>query len=360
MEQPLLNRPTRQYRHQNRWLMHLGWIALSVLLVMVIGTGGRADPGAAVGPPTVDVPPVPGTDSLDDLANAQLSGGPRPDGIPAIDDPGFFSSVADANRFLDPKDIVFGIVRNGEARAYPQRILVWHEIVNDVVGGEPLAITYCPLTGTAIGFKRGSTTFGVSGMLVNSNLVMFDRATASRWPQVLGRAIEGDHAGNRLEEFPVIWTTWERWRQAYPETRVLSDRTGFVRNYNRDPYGRYNPRGGYYTSERTLFPVRHSDDRLPRKAVVIGARTPDGAIAFLKERVRQEGTLHGEVGGVNYTAEYLEPLDTAVIVRNPKRAQVDIRGPFDVPDGEGQERVNVLDAMWFAWHAFYPESTLVD
>jgi hypothetical protein len=141
---------------------------------------------------------------------------------------------------------------------------------------------------------------------------------------------------------------------------VLSDRTGFVRNYNRDPYGRYNPRGGYYTSERTLFPVRHSDDRLPRKAVVIGARTPDGAIAFLKERVRQEGTLHGEVGGVNYTAEYLEPLDTAVIVRNPKRAQVDIRGPFDVPDGEGQERVNVLDAMWFAWHAFYPESTLVD
>jgi hypothetical protein len=221
--------------------MHVGGIALSVVLTLAIGTGARSDPGAAAGLPTADVPSVPGTDSLNALANAQLSGGPRPDGIPAIDDPRFFGSMKEANRFLDPGDIVFGIVRNGEARAYPQRILVWHEIVNDVVGGEPLAITYCPLTGTAIGFKRGSTTFGVSGMLVNSNLVMFDRATGSRWPQILGRSIEGDHAGNRLEEFPVIWTTWERWRQAYPETRVLSDRTGFVRNYDGIPMAGTTP-----------------------------------------------------------------------------------------------------------------------
>jgi hypothetical protein len=359
MENPLPNRP-RRYCHHGRRLMYLDRIALAVVMVMVIGLGGRAGPWAAAGPPTVEVPPVPGTDSLDDLANAQLSGGPGPDGIPAIDDPRFFNSLEEADRLLDPGDIVFGVVRNGEARAYPQRILVWHEIVNDVVGGEPLAITYCPLTGTAIGFKRGSTTFGVSGMLVNSNLVMFDRATGSRWPQILGRSMEGDHAGNRLEEFPVIWTTWERWRQAYPGTRVLSDRTGFVRNYRRDPYGRYNPMGGYYTSDRTLSPVRHSDDRLPGKAVVIGARTPDGAIAFLKDRLRREGTLHGEVGGVNYTAKYHEPLDTAVIVRNPELAPVDIPDPFDVTHGEGRERVNALDAMWFAWHAFYPESTLVD
>jgi hypothetical protein len=111
-----------------------------------------------------------------DYSDAMLSGGPGKDGIPSIDAPKFWN-VEDANGYLDDGDIVFGLVENGVARAYPQRILVWHEIVNDVVGGLGLAVTYCPLTGTAIAFERGNTEFGVSGRLVNSNLIMYDRDT---------------------------------------------------------------------------------------------------------------------------------------------------------------------------------------
>jgi hypothetical protein len=139
--------------------------------------------------------------------------------------------------------------RERRARAYPQRILVWHEIVNDTIGGLNLAVTYCPLTGTAIAFERGDTEFGVSGRLVNSNLIMYDRDTDTWFPQVLAIGIQGPHTGSALVERPMVWTTWQRWRAAHPETAVLSTETGFARNYNRDPYGAYNPRSGYYAPD---------------------------------------------------------------------------------------------------------------
>jgi hypothetical protein len=223
---------------------------------------------------------VPLAHSLDEFARSAMSGGPGKDGIPAIDEPRFVPAV-EADRFLDADDVVFGVVTRDTVKAYPQKILVWHEIVNDRIEGENVSVTYCPLTGTAIGFKAGDTTFGVSGDLVNSNLIMYDRATDSRWPQMLATAVEGRHKGRSLREFRVIWSTWGRWKRAYPTIQVLSVDTGYARQYGRDPYGSYNPVSGYYAQGNPpLFPLLNRDSRLDPKEVVIGARAPAGAIAF--------------------------------------------------------------------------------
>ena len=139
------------------------------------------------GPPTVERS-LPAAYTAAELVEASQSGGPPPDGIPAIEDPQF-AEATDPPALLDDGDPVFGVVLDGEAKAYPQSVLVWHEIVNDVIAGTPVSVTYCPLTGTAQGFRRGETTFGVSGQLINANLVMFDRATETWWPQMLATRI---------------------------------------------------------------------------------------------------------------------------------------------------------------------------
>lgn len=293
---------------------------------------------------------------------AKLSGGPGKDGIPAIDAPEFWSPE-EADGYLDDGDIVFGLVENGVARAYPQRILVWHEIVNDTVGGTGLAVTYCPLTGTAITFERGGTEFGVSGRLVNSNLIMYDRDTDTWFPQILAVGISGPHTGSALVERPMTWTTWERWRATHPDTWVLSTRTGFARNYNRDPYGAYNPRSGYYRPDSDrMFPVMHEDGRLPLKSVVLGARTADAAVAVGKDVLREAGRLELESGGAVFTAIHDSALDTGYVFagRTQAQASTDGTGPNGVTwsGGDGLTPVNAFEAMWFAWTAFYPETAL--
>lgn len=292
-----------------------------------------------------------------------VSGGPGKDGIPAIDKPQFVAASR-AESFLRPEDIVFGVVLNDEVKAYPRKILVWHEIVNDRFGRENVSLTYCPLTGTAIGFKRGGTTLGVSGQLVNNNLIMYDRATGSRWPQILGVAISGPLKGKSLKEFSVIWTTWERWQQRYPETKVLSEATGYFRSYQRDPYGSYRPLSGYYAQEAPpLFPVLHRDRRFEPKTVVLGARVREGAIAFKKKSLQAKKIMEGTLGGKPYTAFYDPHLDTGYIYKNPgKKRFFYEQGQYASGDGKWKagelslEKVNAIDAMWFAWAAFYPES----
>jgi hypothetical protein len=235
--------------------------------------------------------------------------------------------------------------------AYPQRILVWHEIANETIQDEKVSITYCPLTGTAIGFKGKVTpssvsTFGVSGKLVNSNLIMYDRTTDSRWPQILGKAIEGAARGTKLEEFQIVWTTWEKWKAKHPETNVLSQRTGFVRNYGKggDPYGSYLSKDkGYYSSERLLFRPIFEDKLLHAKTVVVGLRDNSGnAAAILKERLRKEGTVETKLGGRTVVVTYDPALDfhSAAIK-------------------ETGEWINAFDAMWFAWKGFYPDTRLL-
>jgi hypothetical protein len=310
---------------------------------------------------------VPLSFSLEEYAQNAVSGGPGKDGIPAIDEPRLVSAP-EADRFLKADDVVFGVVLAGEVKAYPQKILVWHEIVNDRMGNENVSVTYCPLTGTAIGFLRGETSFGVSGSLVNNNLIMYDRTTDSRWPQILGTAMSGSLKGTSLEEFRVIWTTWKRWRERYPATVVLSKDTGYARNYHRDPYGSYTPIRGYYAKGHPpLFPLMHQDKRLDPKEVIIGARTENGTIVFKKGALREQKVMNGELGRTVYTAFYDPSLDTAYIYKNTERKRFTYRnGRFT--DGQAQWTadtmplmpVNTLDAMWFAWAAFYPKARLYD
>lgn len=299
---------------------------------------------------------------LEAYRRAKLSGGPPKDGIPSIDMPQFWSSQ-EAAEYLNEGDMVVGLIEGGRARAYPQRILVWHEIVNDVPGQIPLAITYCPLTGTVLAFERGGTTFGVSGRLVNSNLIMYDRQTDTWFPQILGVAIEGPHEGSALVERPLVWTTWGRWRERHPDTEVLSTRTGFARNYSRDPYGSYNPLGGYYQADATpIFPLMQEDARFPPKSMVLGARTAKEAVAFPKDRLRQAGQLVHEGRDAVFVAVYDAGLDTGYIFEAPrppaKAVVVEGTGPDNViwPDGLGVRALNAFEAMWFAWAAFYPNS----
>jgi len=279
-------------------------------------------------------------------------------------------------------------------------------VCNDTLDGTPVSVTYCPLTGTAVGFERGETTFGVSGRLVNDNLIMYDRATEHWWPQVLATAVPGWNAdggtsdtsdgrtnesgstrtkatestrpdatgsgtanatiGQSLREFRVVWTTWERWREQFPDTWVLTEDTGYIRDYGRDPYGSYNPRNGYYEPEsEPLFPPLDTDDRYPTKAVVMGARTADGAIAFHKRSLRREGVIAGALDGTPHVGVHDDRLDTAYVYRNPDRASVtatadgvQVADTVHSPDELPLERVHAFDAMWLAWHGFYPGTSV--
>jgi hypothetical protein len=330
------------------------------------GASGDGGGGSAGAVPTADerlpLPMAPG-----ELRDAAQSGGPPKDGIPSIDDPSFLD--ADAVDYLDPGDPVFGVARDGAVKAYPQRILVSHEVVNDELGGTPVAVTYCPLTGTVQGFERGSTEFGVSGRLINNNLVMYDRATEAWWPQMLATAIPGpwnaDPEIRSLREFRLVWTTWARWREHHPDTRVLSTDTGHARNYESDPYGSYNPRGGYYDSDGLLFAALHEDDRFHNKTVVMGARTPEGAVAVPKDALRRKRVVEGEVGATPVVAVHDDRYDTAYAYLNPEATAVErdgdgvvVDGASHVPDDLPLERVHTFDAMWFAWAGYYPDTAV--
>ncbi|XAS69712.1 DUF3179 domain-containing protein [Micrococcaceae bacterium Sec5.7] len=283
--------------------------------------------------------------SLEGLAGAVVSGGPGKDGIPAIDRPRFVSAAgAD---FLTGDQPVFGLDYGGEIRAYPQLVLVWHEIVNDAVGDQLLSITYCPLTGTAVGYHSPpgqKLTFGTTGNLVNSNLLMYDRQTDSQWLQILGTAITGPLKGNRLSTEPLVWTTWNAWRNAHPNTKVLSADTGFLRSYGTDPYGSYPRRSGYYASGEPIFPVQARDHRFAAKDVVVGVRAGDGRLAIHKDHLRRVQAIETQSGGTRVRAHWDNQLDTALVEQQ-------VEGRWEAAD--------YLDAMWFAWYAFYPHTEVL-
>jgi Protein of unknown function (DUF3179) len=167
------------------------------------------------------------------------SGGPAKDGIPALNHPGFISA-AEGDRGLRSSDVVLGVEFDGVAKAYPIRILNWHEVVNDDVGSQPVLVSWCPLCGSGLVYdplSRGKRhTFRVSGLLYKRNLLLYDQETESLWSQLGGVAETGDLAGTSLELLPVTQTTWARWESEHPQTVVLSFNTGFRRDYARDPY----------------------------------------------------------------------------------------------------------------------------
>lgn len=300
----------------------------------------------------------------DHLESEAVSGGVGQDGIPSIDDPTFLDA---GEAPYDDGDPVFGVERNGVVRAYPQEIMVWHEIVNDEFDGEPVSVTYCPLTGTAQGFERGFSEFGVSGQLVNSNLIMYDRTRANWWPQVLATAVDGPATGHSLREFRVYWTTWGEWVEAHPDTAVLGEDTSRLRQYGNDPYGEYNPPGGYYERSGLLFdPLTRDDEIEDTKTVVLGARTEDAAIAFRKALLLDRRVLEGPLGDESAVAVADSTLSTGYIYRNPEESTIEpvddgylVDGDTYAPDALPLDRVLTMDAMWFAWYGFYPTTTYV-
>ena len=290
--------------------------------------------------------------------------------IPTIDEPVFTDAdgIADDPVELEGDDVVFGVERDGVARAYPQRILVYHEIVNDELAGDPVAITYCPLTGTAQGFERGDVEFAVSGWLLNSNLVMSE-GTGTWWPQLPATGLDEPFAGDALSEFRLIWTSWDRWLERYPETEVLTSRTGYERRYHDDPYGGYAPRRAYYDYGGPMYDVAAepgADSPLEEKSVVLGCRTAEGAIAFEKESLLEERILRGELAGVEHVAVADPALATGYVYENAdgRTVEADGDGTYLV-DGEAFEPAELpldrrlaFDSMWFAWYAYYPGTEL--
>jgi len=345
-----------------------GIAALAGCSSIGLSTGDDFDPKGDIS----EVPKMDGTlplpMSAGDLRSEARSGGPPRDGIPSIDDPSFVT--ADSEDFLDDGEPVFGVAMNGDVKAYPQKILVQHELTNDTLGDLPVAVSYCPLTGTVQGFERGSTTLGVSGRLINNNLVMYDRASGTWWPQIPATSIpgpwNGDPGRHSLREFRLVWTSWERWRGVYPETEVLSTDTGFAKNYERDPYGSYNPISSYYANDNTLFPRLNPNDRYQAKEVFMGARTPEGAVAFHKEALSEAKTMTGELGGTPVLAVYEPQLATGYVYLNPDEQSfeyddgtlVGADGSEHDPDSLPLQRIHTFDAMWFAWSGYYPDTNV--
>ncbi|TWU24319.1 hypothetical protein Pla52o_22460 [Novipirellula galeiformis] len=267
------------------------------------------------------------------------SGGPPKDGIPALTNP---AMVTGGNAtYLRPSDRVIGVFADSQARAYPLRILNYHEIVNDRIGQLPIAVTYCPLCDSAAVFDRrtplGEREFGVSGLLYNSNVLMYDRGgqSESLWSQVKTQGISGPAADKSLRAVPLELTTWKDWLTRYPNTQVLSEQTGHRRDYGRSPYA------GYFTNPQLMFPVQPVSNALPTKTPVLGVWTDDGtARAYpLSAFGNADSTLQDTVGGKNVTIAFHREANRLRVV-------------------EADEGLHWMYSLWFAWYAFHPDTSI--
>jgi hypothetical protein len=218
-----------------------------------------------------------------------ISGGVGRDGIPALTTPEVVSAQ-EGDSFLLPPDMILGVVVNGEARAYPHGILWWHEIINDVLGGKPITVSYCPLTGSGLVYDPAingqQLNFGVSGLLFDNNLVLFDRQTDTLWSQMRVEGICGAQRGTVPKLLPIVQSTWAAWKSLHPNTTVVSFNTGFSRNYNRYPYGDYDQ----LDNNQLLFPHSFIDPRLPMKEVVLGIKDEGVARAYPMSHLDKIGT----------------------------------------------------------------------
>lgn len=266
--------------------------------------------------------------------NEILGGGPPKDGIPAISRPGFLPAKNAA--YLGPNDRVIGVSIGTEARAYPLKILNYHEIVNDRVGEVPIAVTYCPLCDSAAVFDRrtplGEREFGVSGLLYNSNVLMYDRANdaESLWSQIRAKGVSGPGAQVELSSLPLELTSWSDWTRRYPESQVLSTETGHSRDYGRSPYG------GYFQTPQLMFPAKPSSDRLPAKERVLGIWSGKTFRAYPESSFSPENTrMEDQIDGKRIVVEF-------------------VPGANSLRVAEADEGIQWMYSLWFAWYAMHP------
>ncbi len=277
---------------------------------------------------------------LDDAlvpAEEILQGGPGRDGIRSLDYPAFIP--ADDASFLKSKDRILGIEINGVARAYPIRILNYHEIVNDAFAGNAIVVTYCPLCNSGIAFdatvNRVRLEFGVSGLLYNSDVLLYDRQTGSLWSQIEQTAVTGVMRGTKLAAIPLTHTTWRDWRERYPETEVLSNETGFRRDYKTNPYLDYSRAGGL------MFPVAQENSKYRRKSMVLGLELDGHFKAYpFSELSKSPQEFVDEFQGQSFEVHYDRKNQTARIV------------------GENGDEWPTLISYWFAWYAFHPATEI--
>lgn len=283
-----------------------------------------------------------------DLSDASVpaseikSGGPPRDGIPALTDPDFIP--VDSADYLDPDDRVMGVVIDNQAKAYPIPILNWHEIVNDKIGNQSFAVTYCPLCGSGVVFasnagEDNALNFGVSGLLYNSDVLLFDRQTESLWSQLKGEAISGKLKGTKLPTLPVLHTTWRDWKSRYPDSVVLDEDTGYKRiDYDRDPYQ------GYSRSRRVHFDVEHkAPTNYHPKEKVLGVEIDGHFKAYPFEELSE----HGQERFTDTMADKEIEIVWNEDERSARARMHDQLIPATV-------------AFWFAWFTFHPDTEVFE
>jgi hypothetical protein len=347
----------------------------------------------------VDEPPPPGAQSefRTDFSKHTipyseiLSGGPPKDGIPALDEPQTVS-VSAADGWLEPVEPVVLVRVGDEARAYPIQILIWHEIVNDTLAGEPLMVSFCPLCNTAIAFERTFDgkilDFGTTGRLRYSNLIMYDRQSETWWQQATGDAIAGEHAGAQLAFYPASIVSWADFKAAYPGGTVLSRETGHNRSYGRNPYLGYDD----VSQSPFLYRGQPIPGQLVPMARVLTLDLGGEAVAYPYETLSSLGAVNDTVGGQRVVVFWVEgtasALDSAQIPDGRDvgaaiaySAEVDGQTlAFEFADGifrdketgsewdifgratsgtlEGKQLVELpaINHFWFSWAAFRPET----
>lgn len=265
-----------------------------------------------------------------------LRGGPPRDGIPSIDDPKF--ERPEEASLWRANDLMLTYDRRDHRFAYPVGILNWHEIVNHDIDGAPVLITFCPLCGTGMAFdpvvNGRQLTFGVSGLLYNSDLLMYDHQTESLWSQIEGRAISGPLAGTELESVAVRHELWQSWRERVGSRGlVLSTDTGHRRDYRKSPYGDYDH------SERMYFPVSHTSRKYHPKTWVLGWTHNGESKAWpFPELANHDGILEDRIGGKVVRVHY-----------DPSVPSAELRD-------ETGKLLPATRAFWFAWYTFHPET----
>ncbi len=275
-------------------------------------------------------------DSKRSIELSELSQGcPAVDCIPAIDNPKFLS--IDKIDFLFDEDIMMLVDYNGVQKAYPRKIMQTHEIVNDYFAGKAVAMTYCPLCGTSVAFvpiiDGERVEFGVSGVLHNSDLVMYDRKTKSLWGQITGRSIVGPKTGDRLKRISVGLLSWKELKAEYPKSEILLPPTDKHENYKDFHYQEYTE------SEKIMFPVAIADARLAAKQVVYGIEVDGEFIAYEDSYLKKRSPMVESFGKRTLMVSHAGGKVRAV-------------------DKKTGETFDVLRVYWFAWFAFHPETQL--
>lgn len=333
----------------------------------------------AFAPPLVDVELI-------------IESGVEPDGIRPVDDP-HYTAVSKV-QFLDDEEPVLVLDVNGDVRAFPIMVMTWHELVNDTIGGVPVTVSFCPLCNSGVAFERttdfGELTFGTSGRLFNSSLVMYDRQTESLWTHFDGRAVVGTLTGSTLTRLPMQTVSWATFRDAFPDAEVLNRNTGINRPYGRNPYPGYDS-----VDSQPFFFVGEIDGRVAAKERVVAIRGAETKV-ILTTALAEAGTVEFDLDGVPLVAVHLPgtvsaldgPLitdgrdigatgvfrrdldgvavsltvDGDVFVDEVSGSRFDVLGTaIDGPlAGSRLERVETLDTFWFAIAAFDPDTTIVD